>query len=73
MNRSRCKHKYLKFPSRENFLAMKNMNNKCNSLCEKAKTQYSKKSRILESLAGCHTTFLFAVFCKIGALERNSY
>ena len=43
MNRSRCKHKYLKFPSRENFLAMKNMRNKCNSLFKKAKTQYFKK------------------------------
>ena len=31
------------------------------------------ESRILESLAGCCTMFLFAVFCKIGALERNAY
>ena len=30
-------------------------------------------SRILESLAGCRTMLLFAVFCKIGALERNAY
>ena len=43
MNRSRCKHKYLKFPPREKFLAMKSMKNKCNSLCKKAKTQYFKK------------------------------
>ena len=43
INRSRCKHKYLKFPSRENFLAMKSMKNKYNSLCEKATTQYFKK------------------------------
>ena len=42
MNRSRCKHKYLKFPSRENFLAMKSLKNKRNSLCKKAKTQYFK-------------------------------
>ena len=40
MNRSRSKHKYLKFPPRENFLHMKSMKNKCNSLCKKAKTQY---------------------------------
>ena len=39
-DRSRSKHKYLKFPSRENFLHMKSMKNKCNSLCKKAKTQY---------------------------------
>ena len=30
-------------------------------------------SRILESLAGCRTKFIIAVFCKIGALERNAY
>ena len=30
-------------------------------------------SRILESLAGCRTMFLFAVFCKIIALECNAY
>ena len=43
MDRLRCKHRYLKFPSRENFLAMKSMKNKCNSLCKKVKTQYFKK------------------------------
>ena len=26
-----------------------------------------------ESLAGCRTMFLFEVFCKIGAFERNAY
>ena len=30
-------------------------------------------AKILGSLAGCRTKFLFAVFCKIGALERNAY
>ena len=30
-------------------------------------------SRMLKSLAGCRTMFLFAVFCKIDALERNVY
>ena len=30
-------------------------------------------TRILESLTGCRTMFLFAVFCKMGALERNAY
>ena len=30
-------------------------------------------ARILESLTGCHTMFLFAVFYKISALERNAY
>ena len=31
------------------------------------------KSRMLKSLAGCPEMYLFAVFCKIGALERNAY
>ena len=35
----KCKRKYL----RENFLVMKSMRNKCNSLCKKEKTQYFKK------------------------------
>ena len=43
MNKSRCKYKCLKIPSRENFLANKSMKNKCNSFCKKAKTQYFKK------------------------------
>ena len=29
--------------------------------------------RILESLAGCRTMVISAVFCTIGALERNVY
>ena len=44
MNRSRSKHKYLKNPSWENFLILKKMKNKCNSLCRKAKKQFFKKS-----------------------------
>ena len=43
-----------------------------NALVEKILLQLEYiESRILESLAGCHTIFLFAVFCKIGALECN--
>ena len=30
-------------------------------------------TRMLESLPGCRTMFLFAVFCKIGALDLNDY
>ena len=40
MNRSRCKDEYLKFPLRENFLAMESTKDKYNLLCKKAKTQY---------------------------------
>ena len=35
--------------------------------------KWSVWSRILESLAGCRTMSLFAVFCKIGALECKVY
>ena len=44
MNRSRLKHKYLKYPSRENFIAFKKMKNQCNSLCKKMKKQFFKNS-----------------------------
>ena len=37
------------------------------------KNYYDILTRVLESLAGCRTMFLFAAFCKIGALERNAY
>ena len=44
MNRSRLKHKYIKYPSRENFIAFKKMKNQCNSLCKKTKKQFFKNS-----------------------------
>ena len=31
------------------------------------------KQEYYRALAGCHTKFLFAVFSKTGALERNAY
>ena len=37
------------------------------------KKAYLQRPRTLESLAGCRTMLLFAVFCKIDALERNAY
>ena len=33
----------------------------------------SMEPRMLESLAGCRTMFLLEAFCKISALERNTY
>ena len=33
----------IKFPSRENVLALKSVKNKFNSICKRAKTQYFKK------------------------------
>ena len=34
---------------------------------------YYRTSRMLESIAGYRTIFLFAVSCKTGALECNTY
>ena len=44
MNRSKSKHKYFKYPSKENFLTLKKIKNKCNSLRRKAKKHFFKKS-----------------------------
>ena len=44
LDRSRLKNKYLKWPSRENFLAYKKAKNICNSLNNKAKKDYFKKA-----------------------------
>ena len=44
MDQSRLKNKYLKWPSRENFLAYKKAKNICNSLNNKAKKDYFKKA-----------------------------
>ena len=43
MNKSRPRNKYLKRLSRENFLAYKNMKNKCNSLNKNATKSYLQK------------------------------
>ena len=40
MDKSRIKNKYLKWPSRENFLAYKKIKNKCNNLIKKSKKIY---------------------------------
>ena len=44
MIRSRIKNKYNKWPSRENFLALKQIKNKCTNLTKTAKKQYFAKS-----------------------------
>ena len=44
MDRSKLKRKYLKWPSREIFLAYKKAKNICNSLNNKAKKDYFKKA-----------------------------
>ena len=40
MDKSRVKNKYVKWPSRENYLNYKKIKNKCNSLTKKAKKKY---------------------------------
>ena len=44
MARSRIKNKYNKWPSRQNFLALKQIKNKCTNLTKAAKKQYFAKS-----------------------------
>ena len=44
INRSMFKNRYLKWPSRENFLAYKKAKNICNSLNRKAKKTYFEKA-----------------------------
>ena len=44
IDRSRLRNKYLKYPSRENFVNMKKMKNKCSSICKKSKIKYLKRS-----------------------------
>ena len=44
MTRSRIKNKYNKWPSRENFLALKQISNKCTNLTKTAKKQYFAES-----------------------------
>ena len=46
MHASRLKNKYLKWLSRENFLADKKAKNICNSLNKKAKKDYFKKAAV---------------------------
>ena len=43
MNKSRIKNKYLKWPSRENYLEYKKIKNKCNNLLKKSKKIYFQK------------------------------
>ena len=40
MEKSRLRNRNLKYPSRENFLAYKNMKNKCNNLVKQSKKTY---------------------------------
>ena len=44
MDRSRLRNKHQKYLSRENFVNMKKMKNKCNPVCRKSKIKYLKRS-----------------------------
>ena len=45
MEKSRLRNRHLKHPSRENFLAYKNIKNKCNNLLKQSKKKYIKDIR----------------------------
>ena len=42
MKKSRFRNRYLKYPSGENFLAYKNIKNKCNNLLKQSEKKYIK-------------------------------
>ena len=42
MEKSRLRNRHLKYPSRENLLAYKNIKNKCNNLLKQSKNKYIK-------------------------------
>ena len=42
MEKSRLRNRHLKYPSRENFFAYKNIKNKCNNLLKQSKKKYIK-------------------------------
>ena len=42
MEKSRLRNKHLKYPSKEKFLAYKNIKNKCNNLLKQSKKKYAK-------------------------------
>ena len=42
MKKSRLRNRYTKYPSRGNFLAYKNIKNKCNNLLKQSKKKYIK-------------------------------
>ena len=44
MDKSKAKNKYVKWPSRENYLLFKNVKNKCTSINKKAKKDYFKNA-----------------------------
>ena len=43
MEKSKTRNKYLKWPSRENYVSYKKSKNKCNSLTKKAKKNFLRK------------------------------
>ena len=42
MEKSRLQNRHVEYPSRENFLAYKNIRNKCNNLLKQSKKKYLK-------------------------------
>ena len=59
MEKSRLRNRHLKYPSRENVLAYKNIKNKCNNLLKRSKKKYIKdiKNKVAESIKSFENTF----------------
>ena len=62
MDRSRLRKKYLKYPSRENFVNMKKIKNKFSSICRKSKIKYLKEVQERISLQVNNFRILFNRF-----------
>ena len=50
MNKSRLRNKYLKWPSRENFLVYKKVKNKCSTLAKRLEKDPSNPSSTIRTL-----------------------
>ena len=59
IEKSGLQNRHLKYPSRENVLAYKNIKNKCNNLLKRSKKKYIKdiKNKVAESIKSFENTF----------------
>jgi len=80
MRRSKCKNKYNKWPSRENYLSFKKARNYCNSLNRKTKRQYFKEAssegvmnnkKFWDTLKPFMTNKGFSTFSNIAINDEN--
>jgi len=69
MKKAKAKNKYIKWPSRENFLSFKSAKNQCNSISKKAKKHYFKKATENETV--CNKSFWNTVKPYKGILSED--